>query len=164
MTKPFPAFTEELLRLLSEKAERDTEPRSASEADLAGPWTIEPLPGGAFGLFRLGEHPDRGDHPFCAFPSREDALLTAAILPAVGRDPIYRLRTEPTPEGFAVESEGDVVGHLNLFNPDVTAYLHLAGFFTRSPEALARLLEATSGLTLAHVGKILLERLTPATS
>jgi len=43
-TKPF----------LSRLAERD-EPPTAGDADVAGPWRIEPIPGHGFGLFRIGE-------------------------------------------------------------------------------------------------------------
>jgi hypothetical protein len=51
-----------------------------------------------------------------------------------------------------------VIGHLQLFNPDITAALHVLACLLRSPADFARLLEIASGLLLAHVEKILLER------
>jgi hypothetical protein len=102
----------------------------------------------------LGREP-RGNVPFLIFKAREDALLAAAILPAVGRGPLYRIRPEALPYGFEIESEGEVVGSILLFNEEVAAALHVAAGLLRSPLALARLLEAASGLTLHHAGKIL---------
>jgi hypothetical protein len=114
-----------------------------------------PLPDGTHGLFRCGERP-LSDTPVFVFKDREDALLAAAILPAVGRDPLYRIRSEETPKGFVIESEGEVVGHSLLFNEDVAAGLHVASCLLRSPLALARLLEAAGGQTLEHAGKLLI--------
>jgi hypothetical protein len=159
MPFPFRVISPEYLRWLSERGD---EPRTAPESDLAGPWRILRLPSGDFGLFRHGEHPDRCDLPAATFVSREEALLAAALLPALGRDPLYRLRHEPTPQGFAIESDGDVIGHLQHFNPDLTAALHHLAYLLRTPAAFARLLEAASGLTLAHAEKILLETTQPA--
>jgi hypothetical protein len=156
MSKLFTVFTREILRLL---CGRD-EPRTAAEADAAGPWNVLPLPDGAHGLFRCGEAVDE-DLPFLSFNLREDALLAAAALPATGRDPLYRLRPESKPHGFDIEVEGEVVGRALLFNQDLVAYLHVLATLHRSPAALAYFLESCSGLTLHHAGKILLERLQP---
>jgi hypothetical protein len=158
MSIPCPVLFPDFLRWLAENLERDAAPRTSSESDFAGPWRILRPPGGDHGLFRRGESPDRDDQPTAIAPSREDALLLAAILPGIGRDPLYRLRTEPDPQGFAIEADGDVIGHLALFNPDVTAALHVVACLTRSPDSFARLFEAASGTTLAHAEKILRER------
>jgi hypothetical protein len=141
MSKPLNAFIPDILRWL---AKRDSEPSTTAEAEVAGPWKVVPLVAGGFGLFQVGESPD-ADVPAATLTSNELALLTAAILPGTGRDPLYRLDPEDTPQGFAIESGNEVVGHLPLFNPDVTAALHVAGCLLRSPAALARLLEAGSG-------------------
>jgi hypothetical protein len=154
-SKLFTIFPMELLRWFSE---RDDEPRTAAEADVFGPWQVVPLPAGTHGLFRWGEGPD--NHlPALTFKKREDALLAAAVLPATGRDPLYRLLSESKPHGFDIESGGEVVGSSLLFNEDVTAALHVAASILRSPLALARLLEAASGMALHHAGKILYERM-----
>jgi hypothetical protein len=159
MSSPFTVVSPEFLRWLAERDEAQT----ASEADLAGPWRILQLPGGEHGLFRIGEHPDRGDLPAASFIRYEDALLAAAVFPGTGRDPLYRLRTEPGPEGsFPVEADGDVVGRLQLFNPDVTAALHVLGCVLRSPAALAGVLAAASGVALERAGRILAASAEPA--
>ena len=41
---------------------------TSAEADLAGPWSVEPLPGLGFGLFRLGERPPAGLCSLCDLP------------------------------------------------------------------------------------------------
>jgi hypothetical protein len=154
MSKPFSVvWSPEFLRWLQE---RDGEPRTAAEADKAGPWRILPLPDGTLGLYRRGENPDR-HAPAALFKSQEDALLAAAVFPAIGRDPLYRLLPDPTPSGFALVAAGEVVGHLPLFEPAVADGLHLLGSLLRSPAALAHLLEAASGPALEHAGKLLAE-------
>jgi hypothetical protein len=153
--KSFSVFTRKFLRW---RAERDEEPRSAAEADAAGPWQILPLADGRLGLFRQGESPAAGDPPEAVFWSAEDASLTAAILPATGRDPLYLLQSEATAEGFPSESGGEIVGYLRLFNPDVTAYLHAAACIQRSPDSYARFLAAGSGLLLARADRIFTAR------
>jgi hypothetical protein len=138
-------------------SERD-ESRTAAEAEVFGPWKVLPLPDGTHGLFRWGEAADE-EFPTAAFKLREDALLAAAVLPATGRDPLYRLRPEGKPHGFDVEAGGEVVGRVLLFNEDLVAGLHFLATIHRSPAALAYFLEACSGLTLHHAGQFLLERL-----
>src|SRR5689334_20309803 len=82
-------------RFIGRLAERD-EPPTASDADVAGPWRIEPLPDDeGFGLFRLGETLARGFEPVATFPTRWLALATAAVLPGTGRDPVVRLAKTP---------------------------------------------------------------------
>src|SRR5436305_11295663 len=73
--------------------ERD-EPPTAGEADVAGPWRVVELPGGSFGLFRIGESPERGYRPAAVFRRRWLALLAAAVLPGTGRDAAFRLQKE----------------------------------------------------------------------
>jgi hypothetical protein len=156
MSKPSTIFTPETERLL---AERDDEPSTASEAEVAGPWQVVPLATGEFGLFQVGESLDSGALPAATFKSREHALATAAILPGTGRDPLFRLNPDDTAEGFAIESAGEVIGHLRLFNQEVTAALHVVGCLQRAPAALARVFEATSGPALARLGRVLAIRL-----
>jgi hypothetical protein len=96
---PRNAFTTEFLSRLDEIAEPD----GAHEADAAGPWTVRAVPylgGTGFGLLREWERVEAGDEPYAVFRQREVALLAAAILPATGRDPLYRLDTEPDADGF----------------------------------------------------------------
>jgi len=149
------AFSEEFLVRLDER----DEPSSAAEADAAGPWKLEPYPHGGFALLRQGESLRRGDRPAGTFERRETALLAAAILPATGRDPLFRLRGEETAAGFPLErARGEVVGHLEFYDPDAAAALHVAESLVRSPDALARLLEAAGKVALERAGKIAFER------
>jgi hypothetical protein len=96
---PRNAFTADFLSRLDEIAEPD----GAHEADAAGPWTIRPVPyggGTGFGLLREWESLGAGDVPYAVFRQRETALLAAAVLPATGREPLFRLDTEPDAAGF----------------------------------------------------------------
>src|SRR5829696_7876190 len=96
---PLPnAFTPSFLGRL---AERD-EPPTAGDADVAGPWRIEPIVwngGHGFGLFRVGESLARGFAPTAVFPSRWLALLIVGILPGTGKDPLLLLSQQPDTHG-----------------------------------------------------------------
>ncbi|HYG62697.1 MAG TPA: hypothetical protein VEL74_08955 [Thermoanaerobaculia bacterium] len=152
---PSKVFSPEYLRWL---AETTNEPRSASEGDLAGPWRIVPYEGNGYALLRQGERLRRDRRPPGLFSDLGTAQVAAAILPGVGRESLYRLRTEEKSLGYAIEGEGDVVGWLDIFHQDVTAAMHVVACLLRSPGALARVLQAASGLTLEHTAEILLER------
>jgi hypothetical protein len=57
------------------------------------------------------------------FPDRWLALVAAAVLPDTGRDPLFRLATEPDASGgYGVAlDDGAVVGHLDLFDEPLEA-------------------------------------------
>jgi hypothetical protein len=149
------AFAPEFLGRLDER----DEPATASEADAAGPWKIEPFPHGGFALLREGESLRRGDRPAGVFERRETALLAAAVLPATGSAPLFRLRGEATPHGFVLERpRGEVAGHLEFYDPDAAAALHVAESLLRSPDCLAHLLEAAGRIALLRAGRIVFER------
>ena len=132
------------------------EPPSAGEADVAGPWHIEEMPGG-FGLYRLGESRERGFDAYAVFRDRWLALLAAAVLPGTGRDLAYLLQKESNAEGFAIEegAGGDVVGHVALFDESLVDALNVAGVLVRLPGSLACLLEAAGQVSLERAGAIL---------
>ncbi len=116
-------------RFLQLFGERD-EPPTAGEADVAGPWHVEPVgpAGNHFGLFRAGESAAAGHRPTAVFISPFYALLAAAVLPGIGRDLAFRLKTEPDQEGYAVQSRGDwgePIGWLELFDERLSEALHL---------------------------------------
>jgi hypothetical protein len=93
------AFTADFLSSLDEVGEPD----GAHEADVAGPWVIVPVPrqsGSGFAVLREWESLEAGDVPYAVFRRRETALLAAAVLPATGREPLFRLATDPGPAGF----------------------------------------------------------------
>jgi hypothetical protein len=143
---------------LQRTAQRD-EPPTAAEADAAGPWHVEEIPGAGFGLFRLGESRERGFRPAAVFRQRFLALTAMAVLPGTGRDAAFRLQKESGPDGFVIEAGGgEVVGHSELFDEGLIAALHMADSLARSPESLASFLEAVGQVALERAGAILNER------
>jgi hypothetical protein len=99
------AFTVDFLKRLDEIGEPD----GAHEADVAGPWAIRPVlyrGGTGFAVLREWESLQEqgaggaGDVPYAVFRRREMALLAAAVLPATGRELLFRLDTEADAEGF----------------------------------------------------------------
>ncbi len=135
--------------------ERD-EPPTGAEADVAGPWSVEPIPNLGFGLFRVGESLARGFRPAAVFPDRWLALLAAAVLPGTGRDPLLRLEGEPDELGYGVTlDDGEVVGHFELFDEALLDALNAAAALVRSPWSLACLLEAAGPVATERCGAIL---------
>jgi len=99
--RPGNAFTVEFLQRLDEIGEPD----GAHEADVDGPWAVRPLlyrGGTGFGVLREWESLEAGDAPYAVFGRREMALLAAAVLPATGRELLFRLDTEPDVDGFRI--------------------------------------------------------------
>jgi hypothetical protein len=148
------AFTHPFLQRLGEL----DEPPSAGEADVAGPWEVEEIPGFGFGLFRAGESPERGFRPAAVFDRRPVALLAAAVLPGTGRDAAFRLHKNAGAAGYAVESAGEVAGHIALFDERLVDALHVVEMVVRSPLALANLLEGAGSIALGRAGVILDKR------
>ncbi|MFL6233541.1 MAG: hypothetical protein ACJ76N_10445 [Thermoanaerobaculia bacterium] len=132
------------------------EPPTGGEADVAGPWHVEEIPGEGFGLFRAGESLERGFAPYAVFRGRWLALLAAAVLPGTGRDAAFRLHKERGREGFAVESaRGEIVGRCELFDENLIQALHMAESLLRSPEGMASFLEAAGPVGLERAGAVL---------
>src|SRR3954449_1627219 len=132
------------------------EPPTSGEADLAGPWHAEEIPGRGWGLCRAGASRERGLAPDAVFQGRWLALLAAAVLPGTGRDAAFRLHKERGSGGFAVESaRGEVVGRCELFDENLVQALHMADCLLRNPEGMASFLEAAGPLGLERAGAIL---------
>ncbi len=149
------AFSPSFLQRIGER----DEPPTAAEADAAGPWRVEEIPGAGFGLFRPGESRERGFRPAAVFRQRFLALIAMAVLPGTGRDAAFRLQKESGPDGFAIEAGGgEVVGCSGLFDESLIAALHVADSLARSPESLASFLEAVGQVALERAGAILDER------
>ncbi|HYG61168.1 MAG TPA: hypothetical protein VEL74_01190 [Thermoanaerobaculia bacterium] len=153
-------------QFLGRMAERD-EPPTAGEADVAGPWRVEPVAwngGSGYGLFRIGESLARGFAPVGLYPSRWLALVAAAVLPGTGRDPLIRLEKQPDADGvyplvlLPGADGGEVVGHLQLFDEALIDAMNVAIHLLQAPESLAWLLEAAGSVTLERCGAILDER------
>lgn len=145
------AFDAVFLDLLDQK----DEPASAAEAEAAGPWHVIAAPGGGWAVVADGERLDEGDEPAAVVRDRDLALLVAAVLPGTGREPLVRLGRDAKPGGYPLLVEGEVLGHLRLFNENLAAAVNVLELLRRSPLGLARLLAAAGGLTLARTGKIL---------
>jgi hypothetical protein len=146
------AFSRDFLK----RFEQQDEPPTGPEADVAGPWFVEPIPGLGFGLFRAGESLTRGFRPAAVFPDRWLALLAAAVLPGTGRDPLLRLSKEADSEGHGVTlDDGAVVGHFELFDENLLDGMNHVAALVRSPWSLACLLEAAGPLALERSGALL---------
>ena len=135
------------------------EPPTAGEADVAGPWRVEEIPGEAFGLFRAGESLGRGFRPAAVFPHRWLAVLAAAVLPGTGRDVFLRLHRDADAEGYGVAlDDGTVAGHCELFDEPLVDALNVMVHLVSSPQSLAYLLEAAGPVALERCGAILANR------
>jgi len=160
-TPPPNAFQPSFLERIGERDEPPTGP----EADVAGHWTVEEIPGAGFGLFRVGEGRARSFRPVAVFRERWQALLAATALPGTGRDAAFRLGTEAERAGYPVfDIAGRIAGHLHLLDESLTAALHVLESILRSPESLANLLEAAGSLALERAGVILDDRFPPETA
>jgi hypothetical protein len=154
------AFTPNFLQRIGER----DEPLTAAEADVAGPWSVEMMPGVGWGLFRAGEGAARQSRPFAVFRDRAVALLFAAVLPGTGRDKAFHLHKDAEGAGYAVEAgaDGGVVGYFALFDETLVDAAHVVECLMRQPESLANLLEAAGGLALERAGAILDARVSGA--
>ena len=157
-----------------EQVQAEEEPLTAAEADLAGPWKVEPLAPeggrpGAFAVLRLWESMEKGDLPAAVFLHRETAVLCTALLPLLDREPPFSLEEEtasdgPLPGGFAVAAmygeQGWIArGWVRLFRPEVALGLGLLEGLVRSPLLLAAVVEAAGGNAVSQVGRLLPELL-----
>jgi hypothetical protein len=154
------AFTPLFLRRLGER----DEPPTVGDADVAGPWRVEPIPGLGFGLFRIGETLARGHAPVAVFPSRWLALIAAAVLPGTGRDPLLRIDKQPDADGayplLLPGRDGDeLAGRLRLFDEPLVDALNVVAHLLQTPQSLAWLLEAAGSVALERCGAILDERM-----
>jgi hypothetical protein len=152
----------------------EEEPLTAAEADLAGPWKLEPLHPdagwpGAVAVLRLGESLDKGDVPEAVFLHQETGALCAALLSLLAREPLFHLHDQPAasaplPGGHPVvamfgEQGPTVRGWLRCYRPEVAAGLHLLEGLVRSPFHLATVGDSAGGAALTHFGRLLAELL-----
>jgi hypothetical protein len=152
-----------------EEVQSDAEPLTAAEADLAGPWKREPVPGhpGAVAVVRVWEDQAAGDVPQAVFLHDETAEICAALLPLVEREPLFHLSDAPDsgpdaclPGGYPVlatfgEQGPAVSGWLPRYHPEIVFSLHVIEALLRAPQSLARILAAAGPGVLAQVGRIL---------
>jgi len=156
------------------QAQAEEEPLTAAEADLAGPWKLEPLHPAAgwpdaVAVLRSWERLDKGDVPEAVFLHQESGALCAALLSLLEREPLFHLHDQPAaaaplPGGYPLLAmfgqQGPVVrGWLRRFHPEVAAGLHLFEGLVRSPFLLATVGDAAGGAALTHFGRLLAELL-----
>jgi len=151
-----PAFLERIRRLQN--------PPSARQAALSGPWEVEPVwtgeNGRQYGVSRREEPLANGGTAFGVFRSRETALQTAAVLPAVGTPMTLHLNGNGHHRlGYALHDGQEFLGHLTRDEPELLSHLHLVRCLAADPDALAGLLEAAGPQALAMLGRVLHRRL-----
>lgn len=154
-------FSPAFLACLHDREEAPT----AAEADLSGPWRVDPVPGapGMRAVLRVWERLEDGDRPRAVFDQEELAELCATALPLLGREPVPFLQAEAGARGFsmvAVDGENGPreCGALALYETELVNALHLLQGLVRSPAALAAVIAAAGPGALAQVGRILARR------
>jgi hypothetical protein len=167
-TPPTPpnAFSPEYL---AEVRERDGS-LTAAEAEYAGPWKLEPLPGhpGAVAVLRECESLAEGDGPEAVWVEEETGAVCAAVLPSVEREPLYHLEEAADPAGLLPggypvitihgEEGPQVRGWLRRYHPGIVRALGTAESLNRAPAALAAVLDAGGGGALERIGRELAAR------
>lgn len=149
---PVTAFSPEYLVALRER----DEPVTAADPDIVGPWRIwerEDM----FHIFREWERFELGHQPVASFKHREDALLFTAALRACARPMVFRVQSSgPIPaEGYRVERDGELVGHLRTDRAELLAVAHALSKVAHSPADLALLFELAGSEVQEMAGEIL---------
>src|SRR3954465_9523565 len=92
------AFSPFYLSLLRDRDDALT----AAEAELAGPWKIEPVPGrpGAVPILRLWEDLAIGDPPVAVLWHLETARLLSVLLPVLDREPLFYIEEGAAADGY----------------------------------------------------------------
>ncbi len=134
---------------------------TAAEAELSGPWKIEPVPGkpGAVAILRQWEDLCVGDLPVAVLWHLETARLLSVLLPVIDREPLFHIEEGTDSEGYPLiavygEQGPQVAGWLDRCEPRWAEGLHLLEAIVRSPLALATLLEAAGPGAEEQVGRI----------
>ena len=149
--------------------EREDDPPSRPEAEWSGDWKVFSMAPDRHLVLRGWEDPGE-DAPTAIFCERSVALLCAAVLPLEARPTLFVLRRpEAAPGDYAIltrdsygpeaESAAEPVGEVRSFSDAQLFALHLAAGLTRSPYALALVLEAAGPAAIRLAGEILHRRL-----
>ncbi len=142
---------------LEQAFERDPPPITGPEATWAGPWKVE-LQGESFFVVR-----ENGGEPVVVTECRETALLLAAVMPVVGRDPRYWIKRGKKPGNVRLKTARgkDVVtvARIRYEHRDLAESLNVAEYLLRTPTALAFLLEAAPFEALEQAGAVLARRM-----
>jgi hypothetical protein len=134
---------------------------TAAEAELSGPWKIEPVPGkpGAVAILRQWEDVAAGDPPVAVLWHQETARLLSVLLPVIDREPLFYIEDGAVSEGYPLvavygEQGPQVAGWLDRNELRWAEGLHILEAIIRSPLALATLLEAAGPGAEEQVGRI----------
>lgn len=149
---PVTAFSPEYIAALRER----DEPVTAADPDIVGPWRIwerEDM----FHIFREWERFEMGHQPVASFRHREDALLFTTALRACVRPTIFKIQNPGpiAPEGYRIERDGELVGHLKTDRAELLAVAHALSNVARSPVDLAILFELAGSEVQEMAGEIL---------
>ena len=161
------SFLEKLRRVACLAAEAGEVSSTESEALVSGPLAVEEVPtapdGARFAVVRRDEPPVAGGEALATFRRRSDALLAAAVLPAVAAPAPYRLKDKPKRLGTPLHDHDRHVGHVQRLEPErrqaMLSHLHLARYLAANPDALALLLEAVGPEALPILGRALARRI-----
>ena len=176
---PASAFSEPFLaklRLALQLLEETTvcaAPAASAEALLAGPLAVEEVRASqaappAWAVVRRSEPVAQGGRAAALYRYRSEALLAAAVLPAVPRTCPYHLADHPKRLGYPLHVHRSHIGHLSRMGAGRAAaehrdvllsHLHLARYLVANPEALALLLEAVGPEALPVLGRALARRI-----
>jgi hypothetical protein len=159
-TSPTPlshAFAPDYLAHLREQEEVLT----AAEAERAGPWKTEAVPGkpGAVAVLRAWEDLAAGDRPVAVWWHEETARLLTLLLPALDREPHFHLVEGETADRYPVlavygDQGSQIAGWIDRYDPRWAEGLHLLEAIVRSPLALATLLAVAGPGAEEQVGRI----------
>jgi hypothetical protein len=148
-----------------------SEPLTASEADLSGPWKVERVPGhpGTVAVLREWECLEKGDLPAAVFLHPETAALFTTALPLAVRESLFSLGEQeeamaPVCAGHPItrmfgDQGPQVCGWLRQFHPGLIAVLHVLEGLVRNPRLLAEVNRVAGAGVLRQVGRCLAERL-----
>jgi hypothetical protein len=111
-------------------------------------------------VLRQWESVAAGHEPAGVFHRRETALLAAAVLPALGREPRLLLSPEEGPGGFEVRSLSasrglEQAGRLSTYHIDLIQAMNLAESLLRHPLAFVQMLQAAGPTAQERIGELL---------
>ena len=121
----------------------------------------------AWAVVRRAEPIAEGGRAAALYRRRSEALLAAAVLPAVPQPSPYHLADRPKRLGYPLHLHRHHIGHLSRLGEGEAAaerrdvllsHLHLARYLVANPEALALLLEAAGPEALPVLGRALARR------
>ncbi len=170
-SEPFLEKLRLALRLLDERTHRAA-PTTSAEALLSGSLAVEEVRTSdsappAWAVVRRSEPVAEGGRAVALFRYRSEALLAAAVLPAVARESPYHLAEKPKRLGHALHVHRHHVGHVSRLGEGraaderrgtLASHLHLARHLVANPEALALLLDAAGPEALPVLGRALARR------